>query len=122
MTDEELMAAALSWLGINVDTASGPDVDAATIVSPAVRSFVESIPDLPTVTVTDPDTLEPVTRWADKVELGAVMLAARLVRRRNSPQGVAAFTEVGGAAYVSRMDPDVAQLLRLGAYAAPQVG
>lgn len=122
MTDEELMAAALSWLGINVDTASGPDVDAATIVAPAVRSFVESIPDLPTVTVTDPDTLEPVTRWADKVELGAVMLAARLVRRRNSPQGVAAFTEVGGAAYVSRMDPDVAQLLRLGAYAAPQVG
>lgn len=122
MTDEELMAAALSWLGIDVDTASGPDVDAATIVAPAVRSFVESIPDLPTVTVTDPDTLEPVTRWADKVELGAVMLAARLVRRRNSPQGVAAFTEVGGAAYVSRMDPDVAQLLRLGAYAAPQVG
>ena len=116
------MAAALSWLGINVDTASGPDVDAATIVAPAVRSFVESIPDLPTVTVTDPDTLEPVTRWADKVELGAVMLAARLVRRRNSPQGVAAFTEQGGAAYVSRHDPDVAQMLRIGSYAAPQVG
>lgn len=118
MTDEELMEAALSWLGVNASTATGPDVDAATIVAPAVRSFVDSIPDLPTIT--DPTSTEPV--WADKVKLGAVMLAARLVRRRNSPQGVAAFTEVGGAAYVSRIDPDVAQLLRLGAYAAPQVG
>ena len=122
MTDEDLMAAALAWLGVNAQSAQGPDVDAATIVAPAVRSFVESIPDLPTVTVTDPDTLEPVTRWAKKVELGAVMLAARLVRRRNSPQGVAAFTAEGGAAYVSRTDPDVAQMLRIGKHAAPQVG
>lgn len=122
MTDEELLTEALAWLGVNVQAASGPDVDAATLVAPAVRSFVESIPGLPTVPGIDPVTLEPVTVWADKVKLGAVMLAARLVRRRNSPQGIAAFTEAGGAAYVSRIDPDVAQLLRLGAYAAPQVG
>lgn len=119
MKDEDLMVAALLWLGVNPDATKGPDVDAATIVAPAVRSFVESIPDLPTV----PDPGDPaLTVWSDKVKLGATMLAARLVRRRNSPQGVAAFTEQGGAAYVSRTDPDVAQMLRIGAYAAPQVG
>lgn len=108
MEDEDLAVAALEWLGIK-QTSTGPDVDAAMRVAPAVRSFVESIPDTP-------------DEWPDRVALGAVMLAARLVRRRNSPQGVAAFTTEGGAAYVSRTDPDVAQLLRIGQHAAPQVG
>lgn len=49
---------------------------------------------------------------------GANMLAARLVRRRNSPDGVAAFT-AAGPVYVSRNDPDVALLLNLGAYKRP---
>lgn len=44
--------------------------------------------------------------------LGAVMLAARLVRRRNSPEGVVAITEAGPY-YVARLDPDVALLLGL---------
>lgn len=52
------------------------------------------------------------------VVLGATMLAARLVRRRNTPDGIAAFgTE--GPLYVSRNDPDVALLLRLGQYRKP---
>lgn len=108
MNDEELTAAALAWLGIS-EGSTGPDVAAAHAVAPAVRSFVESIPDMD-------------EEWPERVKLGATMLAARLVRRRNSPQGVAAFTTEGGAAYVSRIDPDVAQMLRLGRYAAPQVG
>jgi len=58
---------------------------------------------------------------ADAVTLGATMLAARLWRRRNSPEGVAAFT-ADGAVYVSRNDPDVALLLGIGAYAPPVVG
>lgn len=116
MEDEDLIAGALAWLGIK-QTSGGPDVDAAMSAAPAVRSFVESIPDVPTI-LDD----EGATRWAPKVELGAVMLTARLVRRRNSPQGVAAFTAEGGAAYVSRTDPDVAQMLRIGKHAAPQVG
>lgn len=117
MTDDELTAAALAWLGIPA-ASTGPDVDAAQLVAPAVVSFVSSVPDLPTVI----DETTGDTKWAAKVRLGATMLAARLVRRRNSPQGVAAFTEQGGAAYVSRIDPDVAQMLRVGPYAAPQVG
>lgn len=54
---------------------------------------------------------------ADK-SLGAIMLAARLVRRRNSPEGVAALTETGPY-YVARTDPDVSMLLGLD---RPQVG
>jgi hypothetical protein len=53
--------------------------------------------------------------------LGAAMLAARLYRRRNSPEGVATFT-AEGAVYVQRNDPDIGMLLGIGAYAPPVVG
>lgn len=55
------------------------------------------------------------------VVLGATLLAARLFRRRNSPDGVVAFAG-DTPLYVQRMDPDVALLLQLGANAAPAVG
>lgn len=55
------------------------------------------------------------------VVLGANMLVARLYQRRNSPLG---YEQVGGdlAVYVTRNDPDLAQLLQLGAWAPPRVG
>ena len=111
-----LKTEALKWLGIAAGS-TGPDVDAAGLVTPAVVAFVDRLPGLRTTTTT-----EGATEWAPDVKLAAVMLAARLIRRRNSPQGIAAFTQEGGAAYVSRNDPDVAQLLRLGTFAAPRVG
>lgn len=52
------------------------------------------------------------------VVLGATMLAARLHRRRNTPDGVAAFGSEGPL-YVQRNDPDVALLLRLGQHKRP---
>lgn len=61
------------------------------------------------------------TDWPDRIVAGATMLAARLVRRRNSPSGVEAFSS-DGAAYVSRNDPDVGQLLGLGVHSPPTVG
>jgi hypothetical protein len=91
--------------------------------------------------VTDPDDLDElaltvaavnavVRRWhvprsggewrPDHVH-GAKMLARRLWRRRNSPEGVATFT-ADGAVYVQRNDPDVALLLQLGQHAPPVVG
>jgi len=60
-------------------------------------------------------------RWPDDIVQGAVMLAGRHYRRRNSPGGVEAFG-ADGVAYVSRTDPDVAMLLQIGPYAAPVVG
>lgn len=66
----------------------------------------------------DPDEFD---QWpADRRE-GAVMLAARLHRRRNSPAGVESFNELGPV-YVSRRDPDVAMLLGLAEWATPRVG
>lgn len=58
--------------------------------------------------------------WPDHFVLGAVMLAGRVHLRRNSPAGVASFGE--SAVYVSRNDPEVAQLLEIGAYERPAVG
>lgn len=61
------------------------------------------------------------TTPAEACTVGATMLAARLWRRRNSPEGVATFT-ADGAMYVQRNDPDIAMLLGIGAYAPPVVG
>ena len=59
--------------------------------------------------------------WPDHVKLGAKMLAARVYRRRNSPAGVESMGELGPV-YVSRNDPDLAQLLKIGRYSQPRVG
>lgn len=59
--------------------------------------------------------------WPAYIERGATLLAARLHRRRNSPGGLEALGEFGPA-YVQRMDPDVAMLLRLGSWSPPAVG
>ena len=82
------------------------------------------------------DAVEAVNAWLAKADgltetddtgavvptkpakLGAKMLAARLVRRRNSPAGIEAFTP-DAALYVTRHDPDVALLLGLD---APGIG
>lgn len=59
--------------------------------------------------------------WPADVELGALMLAARLHKRRNSPTGIDAVGDIG-VSYVSRYDSDLDRLLRLNAWATPQVG
>jgi hypothetical protein len=64
--------------------------------------------------------LGDVAAWPDDVHLGAVMLAARLYRRRNTPSGVEPFTD--GAVYLPRRDADVDMLLHQGYYAPPRVG
>ncbi len=57
-------------------------------------------------------------RWDESTRLGAVMLTARLYRRRNSPNGVESLTEMG-ASYVSRYDSDIARLLLVDSFAKP---
>lgn len=51
---------------------------------------------------------------------GAVMLAARLYRRRNSPAGIETMGE--STNYVASFDPDLDQFLRRGRYRIPGVG
>lgn len=59
--------------------------------------------------------------WPAGVELGAVMLASRLHRRRNSPAGVESFGDLG-ASYVSRYDSDLDRQLRINSWTPPAVG
>lgn len=90
-------------------------------------TYITSVVDAVNVTVRDMAyplsiTADPApAEWPADILLGSNMLAARLVRRRNSPSGVEALTDAG-AAYVSRNDPDISQLLRIGANAKPMVG
>ena len=56
--------------------------------------------------------------WTDTVALGATMLTARLYRRRNSPAGIEALTDLG-TSYVSRYDSDIARMLRIDAFMGP---
>lgn len=105
----KLTAAAASWL--RPDGISTADDVVLGLVAPAVAVFVDSLP---------AGGRNAAGLWTAQTQLGAVMLSARLVRRRNSPAGIATFTTEGGVAYVTRFDPDVAQLLELGASARPQ--
>ncbi len=57
-----------------------------------------------------------------EVKQAAIMLAARVIRRRNSPGGIEQFGTDGLVSYVARFDPDIERSLRLGSWARPAVG
>lgn len=106
-------------LGLSTGAQPYPDTYDARIdvVVAAVNAMVRTWPvasDALTYGPTPPD-------WPPYVVQGATMLSSRLWRRKDSPSGVEAFTDAG-ALYVSRNDPDVAQLLRIGAWSPPEVG
>lgn len=87
-------------------TAAADDEELVDLCA-AVDEFVR---DLPAVRVFV-DEASP-TDWPKRYELGARMLAARLWKRRKSPEGIASFTGEG-VVYVRRTDPDIAEQLRL---------
>jgi hypothetical protein len=66
---------------------------------------------------------DPVPLYAADAEVyqGAVMYAARKVRRRNSPAGVQAFGD-SGVSFVSKFDADIDQALHTGSWTPPGVG
>lgn len=72
-----------------------------------------------------PDAWDPAdasitpARSADAYR-GAVMLAARLVRRRLSPAGIESFGE--SVTYVASFDPDLDRFLRRNRFRLPGVG
>lgn len=65
---------------------------------------------------------EPAGGWGADTQLGALRIAARWYRRRNSLGGFESISAETGPVYVMRSDPDIDRLLGLGPYAAPQVG
>lgn len=102
-TPDDLLTpdAVAQWLG--QDT---PEQHIETVI-PAVTAYVREIHG-------DGELSEPV-------KLGALMLAALIVRRRNSPGGVEAFGDLDPA-FVARYDPTISQLLQLGNYRRLVVG
>ncbi|ANA87586.1 hypothetical protein PBI_JEANIE_8 [Gordonia phage Jeanie] len=82
-----------TWLGM-----SAPDAYVSEVV-PAVSVYVREI--------------HGDGELTDAVQLGALMLAALIVRRRNSPGGVESFGELDPS-FVARYDPTISQLLKLG--------
>lgn len=111
MTGPATVEAVKARLGITDNTDDG---DLASIVA-AVNEWVDG---LPVAAGQDGSDAHP---YAGTVELGAVFLAVRLFKRRDSPSGVEGFG-TDGAVYVRRNDPDIGLLLRLGDYAKPAVG
>ena len=93
-----------------------------TRCSAAVEPQVQRCrPDLyPAPTPSTPLVAGPVYTPDAEVYQAAVMLAARLVRRRNSPGGIESFGE--SVTYVSRYDPDIGRALHSGTWASPGVG
>lgn len=88
------------------------------LITPIVNAVNTRVLSWPVAGVAEDAANWTVPEVAHIVE-GAVMLAARLFRRRNSPDGVAAFG-ASGPVYVQRTDPDIALLLQIGAYRKPK--
>ena len=99
----------IAWSSLRV-TAGESDYDSLLMVAEAVVVYVSSLP-----VVEDLPAGEPLP---PSVELGMVMLASRMYRRRNSPTGIDTIT-ADGVTYVTRYDSDIASMLRLD---SPQVG
>ena len=89
---------------------SGPNL---TRTVAATNSFVNSQP--------VEQQLDPDDAWPEHVRIGALMLAARLIKRRNSPNGIEAATDMN-VTYTARYDSDIARMLQLDKYQAPAVG
>jgi hypothetical protein len=106
----------IGWLRTN-STASAPSTALATRCAAAVEPQVQRA--RPDQYVVD-DAGEKVFTPDAEVYQAGVQLAARLVRRRNSPSGVESFAE--SVSYVARYDPDIERALRQGSWQMPAVG
>lgn len=90
-----------TWMGM-----AAPDTHVETVV-PAVNVYVREV-----------HGDGPVS---DAVQLGTLMLAALIARRRNSPGGVETFGDLDPS-FVARYDPTISQLLGLGNHRRLVVG
>lgn len=80
------------------------------------------VPGDPDDTDPDADPGPPGTFTPDgEVYQGAVMYAARQLRRRNSPAGVESFGDIG-VTFVTKYDADIERALRTGGWSIPGVG
>lgn len=111
------------WLRLN---AVAGDDDAAEVERVCVQTelYVQRCrPDGYTGSDPDPETGESLPLYVPDGEIysGAVMYAARQLRRRASPGGVESFGDVG-VMFVTKYDADIERALRTGGWTLPGVG
>jgi hypothetical protein len=105
---------------MNVPSAGTPDAVELDRVCAATQTYVERCrPEWWLPEDADPDVVV-YTPDAETYQ-GAVMYAAREVRRRNSPSGVETAID-GNPVFVSRYDSDIERALRTGTWNRPGVG
>ena len=104
------------------DGLTAAEVDRLARIVGAVNGFVRGLPIAGRAyAATDTQEAADALVWPDRIVEGAVMLAARLWRRKDTPGGVSTLGD-GGVVYVRRNDPDVALLLEIGEHGKPGVG
>lgn len=94
------------WTGAKLD---------GSLSDPAISSVIVSVVDMVEIW-----KATQIDDWPPRWRTGTIMLIARYVRRRNSPSGVETVGDMG-VAYVSRKDPDIAQMLEISTYTKPVV-
>lgn len=117
MADQLTAQAIASWLGMKDATEASNAMHLQAVVE-AVTDMVDSLPDAPRLSPTEG---QGRGAWAPRTVQAAIMLGARLYRRRNSANGIEAIVD-GGASYVARWDSDVSRMLRIDGYTRPAVG
>ncbi len=117
-----LPAGPATWDGVraHLSIEDSLDDDSLSMVINAVNAEVTTWP-VVVDHLTIPDPVPEDWEWPHPLQLGATLLAARLYRRRNSPEGIAGMG-VDGAVYVQRNDPDISMLLKIGNSRRPAVG
>jgi hypothetical protein len=98
MADLITVAEATSWIGR--DLADPVDTDALTTVVAAVNAHIAKTYRKAVVEPIDAD-----------VKLAALLLTSREYARRNSPDGIVGFGDMGGVT-IRSVDPDVRDLLK----------
>jgi len=104
------MAATVEMLQIFLGNDLTHEMDAMEQALAAANDLVAQL--RPDLTAVDP--------WAPRADQAATIEAARILGRRSSVQGVAAFADIG-VTLLPRMDPEVRSLLQLGEYQASVV-
>ena len=106
-----------AWLRLD----AGADDALVSACSAAVEPQVERARADQWVTVITAEHDETSTYTPDaEVYQAAVMLAARLYRRRNSAGGIELFAE--SVTYVSKYDPEIERALRIGSWRRAAIG
>ena len=108
-----------TWLRLNAATPDVDDPELDRVCSHTQIYVQDRRPDqyVPAADPADPDVFTPDAA----VYNAAVMYAARLYRRRNSPTGTEAWAE-GGITFVARYDGDIARALRTDIFTVPGFG